>query len=252
MSRIGNVSFALVMIVILTVSNSLAFGSTILIPASASGGGSVSVTEFVDEYSYDIHESLDFSEFLGIDVSSWVSNNNWKGQNVGNTNMHLQVKQGVNDRYYKFEDASFNVYTWDENDGSWTAYARASFLLLDKLPAHTEVDMNSHINLNLFGSHISLSVNVDNDWYWPYFVDAKPIRTDDYNISMNLEVESLTATIYSTSLTVNEWTSSYDGLTHLEVTQYISGHLPEPATLTVLAIGSIFILRRRRLRNCRR
>jgi len=223
---------------------------------TSSGGGSggggietIPIPEIPEYTSLNIYTRTNYNDVIIQTTMAEVSN--WNGTNEARASMQLEIRS-TSGLSYRFENAS--IFPLIEDNGGWSGQAWYSFLILDGPNADTAVEhyVRQHLQLrppvSPFEADISTYVDARNGWTWnEELQDGVP--NQDIYLDIGINVSSATATAdYAYSrweIEHHEWDDTY----HLVGNSYFSGHLPEPCTLGLLAIGAIATLARRRRRS---
>ena len=211
--------------------------------------------------NYNWSENLDFK---GIHFNASAGNSD----DTAYADSWGWLEQGIEGRYYQYQNSNMNFFTNSEDTSEFYFDASWSFLILP-LSAYVpdfDIDASQGSSFNAFGvsfymqSEVRNAVewvieepeNPDSDWY--------PVVTDDIEISSHFSLEP--ARITNINLYVNEWTWEKDEGELVQNVLGISfngrGHfiapteeeadalgamfqIPEPATISALALGGIFL-----------
>jgi len=223
------------------------------IPGSGGGRGS-----WLPHPTSSMSQSFDFG---GLHLNAYASN---QEQNCY-ASINFWAEQGVNGRYYNYENGNSNFWTSSLDTSQFTYSLNATFRIVDeaRFIPNPSLDIRQNLGMDLFGIHLNAYSQIENREYWEWEIGAEEpvcLITDD--IELNGGFNLFPAQIDSINPDVRTWEWK-NGNETLNLHFYINGHfldtpiytaqeigakfapIPEPATIALLGFGTISLLRKR-------
>lgn len=221
------------------------FGSVIdiSVPSSGGSGGGGGVVKPIN-YPQSMNQSI---ELPGLRFHA-------SAQNYGErASANLWGK--LNHRF-AFDDAWMNYRIDEENPEMFRFSAGFQFRVLSEIHMkENAVDFHENNNICVLGIDMNSSLNVENyetGWWDDVNEEWHPVMTDDIEVSYWFNTQVFEGydevVINNIDLPMYQWSDSWSGQEMLNVSFRGEGycHLPEPATICLLALGGLGFIRRRR------
>lgn len=188
------------------------------------------VTVNTNTYSHD--NSYDDNRHAGAHADIHVSQNQPEGQ------------------FYIYDSSYLSFRESDYEPGMWNVNGYLRFLVVEEndfYPTEFYRHSNNHIVVN--GVQINLGTNVSSGaggkGMYEEGVDY-PEFNGDIQASLSVSINSPSATIYSirTEFMDYDFSKNYDEQ-YMKLDFYSYGHLPEPATMSLVGLSGLMMFRRR-------
>ena len=211
-------------------------------PSEPDGDGGPGPGGPIPDYPQRFHENV---HLLGLDLNASV-------ENYGNRTSAYFWSQLQRD--LKFKSGYTNFTQNKENPSRFYFNADVQFEVLDVSQSDYSLDFEKYSNINFHGMDMNSSLRVENEeWVWDVTKDeGELIVTDDIEIHYGLNLTPFEGysniIITDINLHVNEWFNEWEDETVLNLSFHGSGycHSPEPATIGLMLIGSLALIKQRR------
>jgi len=248
------VKYTLNILVLVVVAMMVIAGSAnaVIIDAPGSGGGSGGGGSVPFAINQNFSQHL---YFPGISLSA--SGTNYLDSLSVNASGYLE--QGVNGRYYLYDYSNFGIHVYEDDPSRFSLYGNAGFRIVseDEYVPTLDLDIRENMSLRLFDEVDFYSYStVENreKWFWeetsPGEWTGYSELTDDFDFSWYINLEL--ANLDSLNFDAQTWEQNWGGgeiFDVLGINFSAQGHfIPEPASMILLGLGAIPLIRRRRRR----
>ncbi len=224
--------------------------------SGGSGGGTSSPVGLTSNFSVS---SGAYLPDKGVSWNTYFSNREESANAYFSTTVFNDGKSG---RYFVPTDSYSSIsqtYSYKGSDPGLREFStQTTYLIVDAAPTAEEFEyVTVDQEYDADGFRISMRGTIRNgyDYIWPErnedgsYDEPTQIVTADIETWTSIYIDSPSAEIYGISCDVDERSYSWENEEYLVISMNGTFHTPEPATLALLAIGGLTILRRRRQRQ---
>lgn len=190
--------------------------------------------------------------YRGLDIT--YSYHNWAGPSGRDAYLYTGARayQGRSGNWYQHDHSSWQLSS--QGDGEWQADGQIRFIEFSDQSSWSaqRIDKRDELVLNVEGVAIELATMAQNMLSWNSET-GQVLILDDLGTNLSLDIESASAVIDDVSVTVydeqiynSELDEYYSDRQYVYVQVEAIGHLPEPASMALMGLGGLTMLRCRR------